>query len=117
MVCLKHQSSAYHFFFFFHIIDLPYVVHDCQVDLYADGTSILCSAENSFIKIKKSLDNAIDWFIDNNLTLNSKKCEILSFGRKKNMTVIHRQLLISKVNNTAKSLVFISTKNWSLMNM
>ena len=52
------------------------------MDLYAEDTSIFCSGENSINRMKKSLDNAIDWFIDNKFYLNSKGCKILSFGRE-----------------------------------
>ena len=39
--------------FLFYNFDLSYAFLDCQVDIYADGTSLFCSGENSINKMKK----------------------------------------------------------------
>ena len=67
------------------------------------------------LKLSKSLDNAIEWFLDNKLTLQSKKPELLSFGKEHDSDLLTTNGFESKQH--CKSLGVHIDKKWSLLNI
>ena len=65
--------------------DLPEVVKQCKVSLYADDTCLYFSAKDPNILesiINTELSSLSDWFFHNHLLLNVKKCNFMLIGTK-----------------------------------
>jgi hypothetical protein len=66
-----------------YINDLPFVVKNCKVGLYADDTALFFSAKNS-LEIQRAINDEMisisKWLYVNKLTLNAKKCKSILFG-------------------------------------
>ena len=66
------------------------------------------------LRKKKSLDIAIELFIDNKVTLKSKECEVLSFGEEHDNDLLTTRNLRRKLNS--ENLQNLQ-KKWSLINI
>jgi retron-type reverse transcriptase len=59
---------------------------DCKCTMYADDTTLLCTANDSSTlqsKLQCNLSKIADWFKKNNLTLNIKKTKFMVFGTRR----------------------------------
>ena len=69
--------------FILYINDLPDIITNCQISLYADDTALYFSAQNPD-DIRTTLTNEMEvvsqWFRINKLTLNTKKTKVMVFG-------------------------------------
>lgn len=74
--------------FTLYINDLPTVIKDCKVVLYADDTALFASG-NDISQIQKTLNDdlarAHQWLNANKLTLNAKKTKSMLFGTSKKL--------------------------------
>ena len=74
--------------FTLYINDLPSVVKDCKVVLYADDTALFVSGTD-IVKIQKTLNDdlarAYQWLNANKLTLNTKKTKCMLFGTNRKL--------------------------------
>ncbi|CAM1295290.1 Uncharacterised protein at_DN0754 [Pycnogonum litorale] len=75
--------------FLLYVNDLPSVVNNCRITIFADDTSLTCSATN-LVELKRSLDpdliSVYNWLLSNRLTLNTSKSAICIF-RQPSMTL------------------------------
>ena len=71
--------------FLLYINDLPDSIENSKVTLYADDTVLFAksSSVTAEEKLQKDLSDADDWCNRNKLTINTKKSEVILFGRQK----------------------------------
>ena len=68
------------FLFLVYINDLPQILeNDNKMALFADNTSIIKSGKTT-CNMQNDLDKICDWFNYNKMSLNTSKCETMSFG-------------------------------------
>ena len=68
------------FLFLVYINDLPQILgNDNKMALFADDTSIIKSGKTN-CNMQNDLDKICDWFNYNKMSLNTSKCETMSFG-------------------------------------
>ena len=68
------------FLFLLYINDLPTIIQESQVTMFADDTSLLKSGKKGELLLQPDVERLSNWFISNKLTINVGKCEIISFG-------------------------------------
>lgn len=69
--------------FLMYVNDLPDVLNYCQCLLYADDVNLFLALEYSddSLKMQDDINRLFHWSLDNCLSLNFKKCQIMSFYR------------------------------------
>ena len=67
--------------FFFFVNDLPTNKQKSEITLFADDTNIICGGKDIETSIKFSIKEAISWFNENKLCFNSKKSQLMYFGK------------------------------------
>ena len=73
--------------FFLHINDLPLAIPDCNVDIYADDTTLWMANSNPFhIQLQGNLNKANHWFLLNKMVPNAKKIKQLLLGTKQKLS-------------------------------
>ena len=78
--------------FIIYINDLPSVIKDCSIQLYADDTVISFSSKSvSEIesRLSSDLDNIISWLDENFLFLNYSKTKIMMFGTHQRLAKVN----------------------------
>ena len=72
------------------INDLSDNVEDSLVSLFADDTRVtrIIKEENDLEKLQEDLDKAYKWQQDNNMLFNSKKFELLRYGKNQYLKTI-----------------------------
>ena len=68
------------FLFLLYINDLPDCIQVSRIALFADDTSLYNIGPKANEEICNDVKTARSWFKDNKLTINTDKCESLSFG-------------------------------------
>ena len=68
------------FLFLLYINDLPDCIPESRIALFADDTSLNNFGPKANDEICNDVKTARRWFKDNKLTINTDKCESLSFG-------------------------------------
>jgi hypothetical protein len=65
--------------------DISFLLTDCEISCYADDLKIFKRIENDndSLILQNNLDKLYKWTLDNGMTLNIKKCAIISFCKKK----------------------------------
>ena len=63
------------------INDLPTILQKLEIKLFADDTNILCGGKDIETNIKDSITEALSWFNENKLCVNSKKSQLMYFGK------------------------------------
>lgn len=73
-------------FFLMFINDLPECIQNCEILLYADDAKIFYSYDDvtGSDVLQSDISNLCDWCDNNYLSLNVKKCKMLTFTRRKN---------------------------------
>ena len=93
--------------FILHINDLPGVVTDCNILMYADDTVLFCSSSQASIiqdKLNAELLNIEHWLSYNNLFIHLSKTEAMLFGTAPRLSAVN-QFSVT-INNTAIKRVF-----------
>ena len=73
--------------FFLHINDLPLAIPDCNVDIYADDTTLWMANSNPLhIQLQGNLNKANHWFLLNKMVPNAKKTKQLLLGTKQKLS-------------------------------
>ena len=67
--------------FLIFVNDLPTNMQKSEITLFADDTNILCGGKDIEKNIKDSITEAILWFNENKLCVNSKKAQLVYFGK------------------------------------
>ena len=82
------------FLFLVYINDFPQIFqNDNKIALFADDTSILKTAKGS-CNMQNDLDKICDWFNYNKLSINTTKCETMSFGSNyQNSLTVHNEVI------------------------
>ena len=65
--------------FLLYIDDLPTVIEESQVTMFADATSLLKSGEKGELSLQSDLERISNWFVGYKLFIKFGKCEICSF--------------------------------------
>ena len=68
------------FLFLLYINDLPTIIEESQVMIFADDTSLLKSGKKGALLLQPDVERLSNWFTSNKLSINVGKCEIISFG-------------------------------------
>ena len=89
----KGQFSVL-FLFLVYINDFPQTFqNDNKIALFADDTSIIKTAKGS-CNMQNDLDKICDWFNYNKLSINTTKCETMSFGSNyQNSLTVHNEVI------------------------
>ena len=69
------------FLFLVYINDLPDVCQKNEVAIFADDTSAVKAGKSDDFSMQNELEILTDWFNYNKLSINTSKCENISFGR------------------------------------
>ena len=69
------------FLFLVYINDLPDVCQKSEIAIFADDTSIGKAGKTHDCSVQNELETLTDWFNYNKLSINTSKCESISFGR------------------------------------
>ena len=73
--------------FFLHINDIPLAIPDCNVDIYADDTTLWMANSNPLhIQLQGNLNKANHWFLLNKMVPNAKKTKQLLLGTKQKLS-------------------------------
>lgn len=80
--------------FLIYINDLPDALDFCEILLYADDAKVFyCySDENDSFKIQHDFDKLCQWSELNGLSLNTKKCKVMTFSRKREFYIANYKL-------------------------
>ena len=74
--------------FILYLNDLPKVVRNCSISLYADDTCVYFASKDP-LQLQKILTEDLElvtnWFSHNELILNERKCKFILFGSRKNL--------------------------------
>ncbi len=73
------------FMFIIYINDLPQIIENCQVAMYADDTILYCAGtcvEEVRYKLQQDLDNIMNWLCGNRLSLNVGKTKSFVFSTR-----------------------------------
>ena len=68
------------FLFLLYVNDLPNLIEDSQITMFADDTNLLRCGKKREVLLQEDIERVADWFISNKLTINVGKCEVISFG-------------------------------------
>ena len=72
------------FLFLVYINDLPAVSSTkSKIVIFADDTSLFQSGKQNLLTIRNDTNEMTNWFACNKLSINSSKCETISFGTGK----------------------------------
>lgn len=88
--------------FLIYSADLPEVVENCKISIYADDTKIYKSikAESDCLKLQTDLDNVSKWADMWQMTLNPEKTKVLTIGNKKvDFDYVLNGIRVEKVNH------------------
>ena len=58
-----------------------------EITLFADDTNKLCGGKDIKTNINDSITEAISWFNENKLCINSKKSQLMYFGKDLGLTL------------------------------
>ena len=112
--CPKDQSLAHFYFSFMYDIE-------CEILLYADDTSLLCSFDKenmceSFQKLNSDLSTLTNWAKEWHMDFNAAKSEYVIFSNKKNINYptlsMENQDLGRVKEHTHLGLTLNETMNW-----
>lgn len=86
------------------INDLPDVIQKSEILLYADDAKVFQSFNSisNCCDLQEDFNNLLNWCNNNDLTVNTNKCNILSFNRRRMLTKFDYNLdgnVIERVNN------------------
>lgn len=99
--------------FIIYINDIPNVLENCEIVLYADDTLIYNEAnteEECLENLQKDIKNVNIWLKMNKLKLNENKTKIMEINMTSNMTIEINNKIIEKVESI-KYLGFVIDKN------
>ena len=88
------------FLFLVYINDLPDVCQKSEIAIFADDTSIVKAGKTDDCSVQNELETLTDWFNYYKLSINTSKCESISFGR-----MYQRQLPIMEKKISQKTAV------------
>lgn len=89
-------------FFSLYINDLPCVVKNFSIFMYADDTALICAQDSpyhTFICANSELNDIHKWFSSNKLTLNTQKTKYIVFNSPRKLLQEHSRTLT--LNNSA----------------
>jgi len=92
--------------FLLYINDLPLAIADCNVDIYADDTTIWMTKSNlpifciSYMDFREGLNKADHWFSLNRMVPNAKKTKQLLIGNKQKLSYCTNPLLNLSLRGT-----------------
>ena len=82
------------FLFLVYINDLPDVCQKSEAAIFADDTSIVKAGKTDDCSMQNELETLTDWFNYNKLSINTSKCESISFGRmyQRQLTIMEKKI-------------------------
>ena len=82
------------FLFLVYINDLPDVCQKSEIAIFADDTSIVEAGKTDDCRVQNELETLTDWFSYNKLSINTSKCESISFGRmyQRQLTIMEKKI-------------------------
>ena len=69
-----------------------------EVAIFADDTSIVKAGKTDDCSVQNELETLTDWFNNNKLSINTSKCESISFGRMYQRQLTIMEKMISQKN-------------------
>ena len=82
------------FLFLVYINDLPDVCQKSEVAIFADDMSIVNAGKTDDCSVQNGLETLTDWLNYNKLSINTSKCESISFGRmyQRQLTIMEKKI-------------------------
>ncbi len=86
--------------FLLYMNDLPKMINQCSISLYADDTAIYVHGENNELlehRLQADLNQVSQWLLANKLSINTNKCKVLRISTRQHRTRL--QPLDIHINN------------------